>query len=513
MKKLWILLLCLCVFGCKKTENLKLTVIHTNDLHAHILPFNDYEECDVNDPNCLGGFARLITFMQNEKKQNPHAIFLDAGDRFTGTAYYVLTKSRYLLPLFQMMPYDAATLGNHEFDNNIGDTTKFIKKWHTPIVDTNIKPAKNEALYPYIKPFVVLKKGGHKIGIIGVTTPHINILHGEKIAVLPIKKSVTESIAELKAQGVNIIIVVSHIGLMADIKLAKALPDIDIIVGGHTHSLLINDKQNKLRRAAYPLAVNNGKTLIVSSGMGGQYVGKLQAEFNADGHIIGYNGDSLPMSAAVENDEKALQIVTEAQQNVEAILSEKIADLPRAYGYTPDKNYCSEECPVGEYLAYLLAQENLGADGVVLNSGAIRAALPAGEINIGRILEIYPYDSPAVLIELTGRKLQKYLRHGIVHYRKKNKTNELLQTAGIRYEFTADNKEIRHITISGQELNPNKTYTILTSRFLADGGDGFPVMPYKDTGKTVREILIKQLKNPHNRRYEPQNNVRVYNRL
>ncbi|MCQ2734778.1 MAG: bifunctional metallophosphatase/5'-nucleotidase [Alphaproteobacteria bacterium] len=509
MKKILILLLCLCIFGCKKND-LQLTGIHTNDLHSHIFPLNNHTDCNTDDTSCLGGFARLITFMKDEKKQNPNAVFLDAGDRFTGTAYYTISKSRYLLPLFKMMPYDAATLGNHEFDDNLDDTTDFIKQWHTPIIDANIKPAKNEKLYPYIKPFIVLNKGGRKIGIIGVTTPHLNIMQGKKIAVLPIKKSVTECIEILKKQGINIIIVVSHIGLPADIKLAKALPDIDIIVGGHSHSLLINDKHNTLRREVYPLAVSSGKTLIVSSGMGGQYIGKLQATFDNAGHIIQYNGDSIPMTTNVKNDEKAMQILAEAQQTNNMILSEKITDLPRAYGYTPHKNYCSEKCAVGEYLAFLLAQENLKIDGVVINSGAIRSALPKGEITFGRILELYPYDSPAVLIELSGYELKKYLRHGITHYRKNNKTNELLQTAGIAYEFTADNKQIRFITINGKKLENKRKYILLTSRFLADGGDGFPVFPYKDSGKSIREILIRQLKNPHNCHYTPQNNVRVY---
>lgn len=512
MKKLWILLLFLCIFGCKKTENFRLTVIHTNDLHSHILPFNDYTDCNADDANCLGGFARLITFMQTEKKKNPNTLFLDAGDRFTGTAYYTLSKSRYLLPLFEMMPYDAATLGNHEFDDNIDDTADFIKKWHTPIVDANIKPAKNEELYPFVKPYIVLNKGGHKIGIIGVTTPRLNILHNKEIAVLPVKKSVAENINILKTKGINIIIVVSHIGLPADIKLAKALPDIDIIVGGHTHSLLINDKHNPLRRAAYPLAVNNGKTLIVSSGMGGQYVGKLEAKFDADGHICNYSGDSIPITATVQNNEEALKIISEAQKDIGSLLSEKITTLPNAYGYTPNRNYCSEECGVGEYLAFLLAQEYSEIDGVVINSGAIRSALPDDNITLNHVLEIYPYDSPAVLIELTGRKLKKYLRHGIIHYRKNNKTNELLQTAGISYEFTADNKQIRSVTINGKELEDEKKYTLLTSSFLADGGDGFPILPYKDTGKTIREILIRQLKNPHNRHYEMHRNVRVDSR-
>ena len=111
--------LCLLLWGCAARSEFPLTIVHTNDLHSHLLPFNKSDDCSLDDANCLGGFARIVSFMKAEKKKNPGALFLDAGDRFTGTAFYSLTKSRFLLPLFQMMPYDAATLGNHEFDDNL----------------------------------------------------------------------------------------------------------------------------------------------------------------------------------------------------------------------------------------------------------------------------------------------------------------------------------------------------------------------------------------------------------
>ena len=503
-------ILCIFVIGCKPEKDYTLTIMHTNDLHSHLLPFNNYEDCRVDDDKCLGGFARIISLMEKEKKQNPDALFLDAGDRFTGTAFYSLTKSRFLLPLFQMMPYDAATLGNHEFDDNLEETISFIRQWKTPIIAANIKSSPAEKLHAYVRPSIVVEKNNRKIGIIGVTTPEINILGGARILIEPIQKSVSREVRKLKKQGVNIIVVLSHIGLSADKKLARAVPDIDIIVGGHSHSLFINDPINPLRRAGYPLALNNGRTLIVSCGMGGQYVGKLTAIFNEDGEIISYDGDALAVSSDIPLHAQALQIIRQASENLQRVLNEKIADLPQAYGYTKNTNYCSEECLVGEYLTYLIAKEFPDIDGVAINAGAIRSALPEGALRYSNLLDFYPYDSPAVLITMSGKALKQYLRHGIMHYHKHGKTNELLQTFGIRYAFTTDDKQIFEVSVKGEALDLEKQYTILVPLFLANGGDRYPIKAYTDTGLTVREILLNQLRNSDDLSYTMQSNVRIF---
>lgn len=508
MKKIICLLMGLLLFGCKEHKS-TLHLIHTNDLHSHLLPFNDFGDCDANSKECLGGFARIINFMKKEQTAHPDTLFLDAGDRFTGTSFYALTKSRYLLPLFNMMPYDAATLGNHEFDDNLAETIAFISKWNAETTVSNLKISPSEPLSHLVHPSLIVEKNNAKIGIIGVITPESNILENAPISVLPIKKSVTTEIEKLQKENIKIIVVVSHIGLSADIKLAKALPEIDIIVGGHSHSLLTNDAQNQTRRGTYPMTVNKGKTLIVSCGMGGQYVGKLQAEFDADGHIIGYNGDCMKMTYQIGNDIKAAEIISEAQNEIQDITHNQIAVLPQSYGYTQNTNYCSEECPVGEYLSHLLIQEYPEVDGVFINSGAIRTALSAGPVLYSNLLEVFPYDSPAVLMKMNGAELKKFIRHGILHYHKRSKTNELLQTSGICYKFTPDTKHISDIFIKGKPLDEKKIYTILSPLFLAVGGDNFPIKPYTETGQTMREILVKQLQKQQNIPYSLQKNVQI----
>ena len=496
MKKIWILLLAGCLLSCvfsktQDTDNFRLNLVHTNDLHSHLLPFNDLNDCDL-DSDCLGGLARVTTFLKKEKSEN--TLILDAGDRFTGTAFYTLFKSRYLLPLFQNMPYDAITLGNHEFDDNLPETVSFLQQWDVPVILANLDISPQEVLADRIKPSIVIEKGGKKIGIIGLLTQETIVLDNPDISVLPVLDILSKEIGALKEKGVNIIIVLSHIGLNADKQLAEKFPEIDIIVGGHSHTLLSNNKDISNIGGPYPIAMNQGKTLIVSSGMGGRFVGKLQADFNTAGEIVAYRGNTIAMDNQFSNDPVAKAIIEEAREALGEALGEEIGTLDREVGFTPGTDYCSENCSIGTFLAEVLYSAYPAIDGVLLNAGSIRRGLPKGRISYRHLIETYPFDNEAILIQLTGKELTEFVAHGIANYHTRGKTNEMLQTAGVAYHFSKEDKKITDITINEKKVSPDRVYTLLVSAFLAKGGDGYPPKAYQKTGYTVREILKKQMK-------------------
>lgn len=478
--------------ACSSNQNLTLNIVHTNDLHSHLLPFNDYADCTLNSSECLGGFARITTFLKQEK-QNQNTLILDAGDRFTGTSFYALTKSQYLLPLFQKMPYDVVTLGNHEFDDNLSETEMFLSNWGIPVVVSNMVIPPSETLSQIVKPYVILERGNRKIGVIGLLTTETNVMKPSQITITDIDEALSHAIQQLKQNRVDIIVVLSHIGLDEDKKIAEKFPDIDVIVGGHSHSLLSNDTQQIHRVDDYPIVRNNGKTVIVSSGKGGHFVGKLSVEFDADGHIASYQGDTVSMSYQIKNDISAYQTIVEAEKKLKHILNKEIAFIQQDYGFTIDTNYCSENCFIGEYVATQLHRAYPMVDGVFLNAGSFRRGLKRGIVRYQNLIEVYPYDNEAVLVELTGSELKSFLEHGLSRYQLKDKTNELLQVAGISYMFSATDKKIRFVYINGKPIDLNQKYIFLTSQFLADGGDDYPVKSYRKTGQTIRMILQNQI--------------------
>ena len=478
-----------CVLN-KPTDTFTLNLIHTNDLHAHLLPFDNLHDCAL-ESECLGGFARLISFLQQEKTSN--SLILDAGDRFTGTSFYTLTKSKSLLPLFKEMPYDVVTLGNHEFDDNLPETIAFLQKWGIPVVVANLKIAREEPLFPLIKNSVILEKEGRKIGIIGVLTQETAVLDNRNISVDDIYQSISREIHSLEKQGVNIIVVLSHIGLEADKQLAQAFPQIDVIVGGHSHSLL-NNNEDILSDGPYPMIENQGRTLIVTAGIGGQFVGRLQVRFDEKGDIVQYQGNTIPMNQEVPNNSQAVKLIENAQKEIDSILSEEIGILVQPMGFTEGKNYCDKDCPIGKYLARVLHEAYPMLDGVLLNSGSIRRGLPSGILHYQNLIEVFPFDNEAVLIQLTGRELKKFLEHGVSDYHSDMKTNALLQTSGISYDFSVRDKRVSNIFIKDQAVDLDKKYTFLISSYLANGGDGYPRIPNQNTNTGVREILKKEIK-------------------
>ena len=493
MKKLrclfWAGILCGCVLA-KRSDSYSLTLIHTNDLHSHLLPFDESHDCSLTS-DCLGGFARLKTFMIQEK--DSHTLILDAGDRFTETSFYTLLKSKPLLPLFQQMPYDVITLGNHEFDDNLSETISFLQQWPVSVVAANLKMPKDNPLSLLVKPSVIVEKAGRKIGIIGVITQETMVLDHPKISVTSISEAVSKEIESLKGKGVNIIIVLSHIGLDADQQLAQDFPDIDVIVGGHSHSFLNNDSRISAN-GPYPIAMNQGKTLIVTSGMGGQFIGQLQLVFDSKGDILEYQGNTIPMDSKIPNDPQAIRSIQQSQEEILAILSEPIITLPHGIGFSVDRNYCDKDCPIGQYLTKILHTAYPSIDGVLLNSGSIRRGFPAGQICYQHLIDVYPFDNSAVFIHLTGKELKGFLEHGIAQYRSDKKTNALLQTSGITYHFSASDKKIKDIFVNGKPVELAKNYTFLISSYLVEGGDGYPKKTYQKTGYTIREILKKQMK-------------------
>ena len=506
MQKILIVFLFIFLTGCFN-EDYELKIIHTNDLHSHLLPFNDYGDCDINSNECKGGFARIVTFLNNEKDGSENSLIIDAGDRFTGTSFYTLTKSRYLIKTMSRMPYDVIGLGNHEFDDNIEETEKFLQALGVPVVVANTEFIGNSNLSNIIKPSVIIEKNNRKIGVIGLITEDLSPLGiKDTVKFFPIYEKIHSEIKELQKNGANIIVVISHLGLHEDIKLAQQVEDIDVIVGGHSHSLLSNDENISIKDGKYPLVIND-KTLIVTAGMGGQYVGVLNVKFNKEGKITNFSGDTKAIDSHIANDEITSRIILEALHNLEQILNKPLAESENDYNFSPNKEYCAERCAIGDLITDLLKQAFPLIDIVFINSGAIRQAISKGQVSFTNLAQVYPYDTKAVLIELSGVEIKEYIQHGIKNYSLKERTNELLQVAGLEYEFSTTNKVVTNITINGKPLEENKIYRVLTSLYIAQGGDKYPVKQYQEVGTSIREAIQQQLLKTSKLINEVKNNV------
>ncbi|MGY6648775.1 bifunctional metallophosphatase/5'-nucleotidase [Wenyingzhuangia sp. IMCC45574] len=230
-------------FTAKKRKHI--TILHTNDTHSHIEPFkpNHYKYAN------RAGVAKRATLVEQVRKENPNTLLLDAGDIFQGTPYFNYFGGELEFKLMSMLKYDVATLGNHDFDNSIEGFHKQLPHAAFDFVSANYD-FKNTVLDTHVKPYKIIFKDGIKIGIFGLGVKLEGLvgptLYKETNYLNPVE--ITQDIVkELKeTQHCHLIICLSHLGYfyknapqtISDINLAKATKDIDLIIGGHTHTFL-----------------------------------------------------------------------------------------------------------------------------------------------------------------------------------------------------------------------------------------------------------------------------------
>jgi len=256
------------------SQNGVIAILHTNDTHSQIEPF-EYKKMGT-----VGGVLRRFELIKQMRSSYPQLLLLDAGDFSQGTPYFNFFKGYAEIELMNRMGYDAVTLGNHEFDNGVEALAKRLKKAAFDIVCANYT-FKNKLLKREVKPYIILERNGLRIGIFGLTTDMNGLTSPETLklvtyhnAVETAQKLVPVLRNELKC---DLIICLSHLGFdsddpdnpVCDTTLAKEVGDIDIIIGGHTHTFL-----------SEPYIINGVR--IVQLGNKGKYIGELIISKNKD---------------------------------------------------------------------------------------------------------------------------------------------------------------------------------------------------------------------------------------
>ena len=269
----------------------RITILHTNDVHSQIepLPSNHYKY-----PN-LGGFARRATIIDSIRKENPETLLLDAGDIFQGTPYFNYFGGELEFKLMSMLKYDVATLGNHDFDNGIDGFYKQLPNAKFDFVSANYDFS-NTVLDEHVKPYKIFIKNGIKIGVFGLGVELDGLvtksLYKETKYLDPVTISQDISTELKEAHKCDIIICLSHLGYhykdnlnkISDLQLAKQTKNIDLIIGGHTHTLLPKPTVEKN---------SIGENVLINQcGKSGVYMGQIDFYFSADGEKIA-NGKSI----------------------------------------------------------------------------------------------------------------------------------------------------------------------------------------------------------------------------
>ncbi len=274
---------------------IKLTILHTNDMHSHIQPFTNGRN------KGLGGMAQRAALIKKIRAENEHVLLLDAGDIFQGTPYFNMYGGELEFKLMSEMKYDVATIGNHDFDNGLDGIFKKLPHAKFPFLCANYDFS-DSLLSGQFEPYKVFKKGGIKIGVFGIGIELNGLvpksLYGNTIYHDPIRKS-NHYANHLKNElGCDLVICLSHLGFkykgqkIDDINLAENTNNIDLIIGGHTHTFL-NQPISKIN-------TQKKEVLIAQVGWAGIKIGKIDYFFSQKKVIKNFLGGSFSIKNRVK---------------------------------------------------------------------------------------------------------------------------------------------------------------------------------------------------------------------
>ncbi|XP_014681751.1 PREDICTED: 5'-nucleotidase-like [Priapulus caudatus] len=291
---------------------LEVVILHTNDVHSR------FDQADVGGSSCSereaaagqcwGGYARLATKVKEIRATYSNVLLLDAGDQFQGTVWYTVHKWRVVDHFMNLLQYDVMALGNHEFDDDIEGVVPFLHNNSFAVVSSNIDARHEPSMQGLFTSSTILSlTGNQKVGIVGYTTRDTPILAatGNLIFQDVIESVQNEARRLIAEEGVNKIIALGHGGLALDIEMAEKVEEIDVIVGGHTHTFLWTGTPPSVEIPAgpYPTIVKNSATNrdipIVQAYTNGKYLGVLKVTFDDDGNVLVADGEPIPLDSSV----------------------------------------------------------------------------------------------------------------------------------------------------------------------------------------------------------------------
>ncbi|TPM33042.1 5'-nucleotidase C-terminal domain-containing protein [Mesorhizobium sp. B2-3-5] len=491
-----------------------LNILHINDWHSRIEGNNKYETtCSADEETkgeCIGGAGRLITAIAQERKklQGQNVLLLSAGDNFQGSLFYTTYKGKVEGEFLNDMKFDAMALGNHEFDDGEAALAPFLDMIKFPVLGANVKANAQSKLGDRVKPSIVVEVGGQKIGIIGAVTNDTPELAspGPNIAIEDDVKSITAEVEKLQAQGINKIIAVTHIGYNRERDIIAKIPGIDVVVGGHSHTLLSNTDPKAA--GPYPTMVDNPggyKVPVVQAASYSKYLGEFKVVFDDNGVVKSASGDPVYLDKSIPPDPAVLARIKELGAPIEALKNKEVAETTDVVDGSRES--CrARECTMGNLVsdAILDRVKGQGVEIAISNGGGLRASIDKGTVTMGEVLTVLPFQNTLATFQISGKDLVAGLENGLSQI--EDGAGRFPQVAGLKYSFdksVAPNAgRVKSVEVmengAWTPIKPDKDYLVATNNYVRQGGDGYKVFADKarnayDYGPGLEQVVADYL--------------------
>ncbi len=507
----------------------ELNILHINDFHSRIESINKFDStCSAEEEGkneCFGGAARLLTAINQTrdalKAGGKNVLLLNAGDNFQGSLFYTTYKGTVEAEMLNAMKFDAMTVGNHEFDDSEDGLAGFLDKVQFPVVTANVVATAASKIGDRVKPSIVLEVGGQKIGIVGavandtaeLATPGPNITIAEDVA------KISEQVQKLKQDGVDKIIALTHVGYPRDLEFIAKIPDVDVVVGGHSHTLLSNTDQKA--EGPYPTLVDNPggyKVPVVQAGQYSKYLGDLKVVFDDNGVVKESKGDPILVDSSFKPDEATLKRIDELKAPIEALKAKVVGTSEGPI--EGDRKICRvKECSMGNLVAdaTLARVKDQGVTIAFANSGGLRSSIDGGDVSMGEVLTVLPFQNTVATFQLKGEDIRAALENGVSQI--DDGAGRFMQVSGMKYSFDRSKPAgSRVVSVEVKEgdafvpLDPTKTYIVAANNYVRTGGDGFKVFATKainayDFGPNLEEAVAAYI--TANSPYKPYTDGRI----
>ena len=438
-----------------KQEYTDLVILHINDTHGRLLPF------DAQDKKTIGGIARLATLIKKIRNENDgHVLLLHAGDIFSrGDALTVYYGGEVNLAAMDAMDYDAFTPGNGEFYFGIENLRQQTALVRFPALLANVVFRKNDKIV--FQPYIIKDVVGIKVAILG-----LGFIREEHPSAQPLilqdPIAVAKKYVPLLRKKADIVVALTHIGLTEDKKLAAEVPQIEIIIGGHSH----NQLDTPLR---IPEQDGKGEVIVVQAGDYGRFLGRLDIRLRKDEasqyHIAKVEGKLLPIDSRIKEDVKINKLLKRYSEPLEELLCTSEVALTN-----PD----SGDNTMGNLVVKALRVET-DTDVALLDRSAVQGGIEHGDITIADICRIHPWRNRVLKLTLTGAQLQQILaKHDIL-------------TAGCSFEKIEE--EIKNLKVGKLPADLKKSYKVVVGEYLVGLVPSLREIPFKETGYRVDTIL------------------------
>lgn len=490
MRKIASLLVALLACLVWADRPITITLIHSNDLHAHVEP-------TTIRGKTFGGYARQATIIRRIRKTEPNVLLLSAGDTFQGTLYFNTYEGLADLAFMNAVGYDAMAVGNHEFDKGPGPLGTFAGLAGFPLLSANLDVSAEPALADKIAPSAILTVGGEKVGVVGATTPTVTNISspGPTVKLKDLHDSVQAAVDDLRAKGINKVFLVTHIGYSEDQALVHTLHGVAIVVGGHSHTPLGTPDLPGWPKAEgpYPTVVrdaDNVEVPILQCWEWGKVFGHITLDFDGSGHLKRWrNAKVIVVDDSIPDDPTVASMVAAFKKPIASLMNQPIGEASQGI----PNEHTGGDSPMADVIAdaMLAATKKAGSVAAFVNAGGVRGGLEPGRITYGNAISIEPFGNTLVILDLSGAELKAALEEGI------GTGGELIASDGTGY--TVSGKGVSEIVVAGEPLDQAKTYRVTFLNFTANGGDAHVVLKSAkgqrvDTGLIDLDAFIDYIK-------------------